>query len=133
MFKRLFIISGLVAMAITGFVYVRFMLPRVDVSVIETAHEFSVHDPIDATENEVVRIKGIVDRTGSTLLGKCEVLLTDSAGDVAVMCTFVLEQSTQELPLGGTIVVKGVWHPLQLDTDLKPLVRGRMTDCILTN
>jgi hypothetical protein len=131
MFKRLFIISGLVAMALTAFIYLRLMVPMVDVSQIHSGQEFALPEDIDAVEHQVVSIRGSIGQIGTTLLGKSEALLVDTGGNVAVMCTFVLGQSADRINTGGTIVVKGVWHPIRADQSVSPKVLGSLSDCIV--
>lgn len=130
MFKRLLLISGLLALVATAFIYKRFMLPEVDVVTTDVASSHVLPDEIGAGEGHIVSITGVVDRTGTTMLGKREVLLTDEAGAVAVFCTFVVGEPQTTVNAGETITVKGVWHPMGQNNTGVPVVVGRLTDCI---
>lgn len=133
MFKRLLIVSGLLAFALTGLVYSRFMVPKVDVGTVQPVQAVSLPVVPTARDGAVVTVHGIIDRTGTTLLGKREVLLTDSGGTVAVMCTFVIGKPTDEVKAGDAITVRGVWHPIDANGRHVPEFLGKMTDCLTEN
>jgi hypothetical protein len=130
MFKRLLLISGLLAFVATAFIYKRFMLPEVDVTTMDVASSHVLPDEVRAGEGHIVSVAGVVDRTGTTMLGKREVLLTDEAGAIAVFCTFVVGEPQTAVNAGDNVTVKGVWHPMEQNNPGVPVVIGRLTDCI---
>ncbi|MCF8258714.1 MAG: hypothetical protein K9J06_14255 [Flavobacteriales bacterium] len=130
MFKRLFLISGILAMGLTALVYYTLMVSKVDVSSAMEVQSVVLPGKIGAVEGDVVVIQGFIDRTGTTILGKREVLLTDGTGTVAVFCTFVIGEPQAAVKAGDTVTVKGVWYPIVQNNPGVPVVVGRITDCI---
>lgn len=134
MFKRLLILSGLISLMLTAFVYWRFMVPTVDVQDLPAMQSMKLTAEVSAADDAVIAVEGIIDRTGTTLLGKREVLLTDSAASVAVMCTFVFGEPGIDVKPGQRIAVKGVWRAIPPNTlQTVPVVLGQLTDCVLTD
>lgn len=131
MFKRLFLISGLLALGLTVLVYFRFMVPRVDVTVMEPVLSAQLASGFTASEGDVVELYGTVDRSGTSMLGKREVILRDSDGVAMVMVTLVLGESGHDLGPGQEVKVKGVWHPNVANNVGSKLVLGTMSDARL--
>jgi hypothetical protein len=130
MFKRLLLLSGLLAAALTAWVYVRHIRPVVDVTKMEAGAVFTVADSIGAATGEVTAISGKVTGAGMTLLGKPELSLADSSGARMVLVTLVSGHPTDGLTVGGTVVVKGVWQPITASDEVMTVL-GRLTDAVV--
>lgn len=132
MFKRILFLSGILSVALTALVYFKWMVPKVDVVQIDPVASFRLPDFETVEEGSIVTVQGFANRSGTTLLGKQKVLLADSAGQVLVMCTFVVTASGVEPGKGTLLKVKGVWHPFSENNPGSPVVIGHMTDCVLS-
>ncbi len=130
MFIRLLLISGLIAMGLTALIYIRFMVPGMDVTTVPPVQQVTLPDGVTASADEVVSVHGTIDRTGTSLLGKQQVLLTDSAGTTAIMATFVVGYPLTGMNAGDTITVLGIWQPMEANHEAIPVVVGTMTDCM---
>jgi len=133
LFKRLFLVSGLLAIIATGIVYYAAILPDVDVLTVPSVHTIALDGTSLPTANtgEVVTLHGHVARMGRTLLGKTEMFLTDSTGRKAIFCAFAIGHPAQMPLQGDTLTVKGVWQqvpPAVVDT--VPVVLGMISDAV---
>jgi hypothetical protein len=81
MFKRLFFLSGILAIIATGIMYYVWMVPKVDVQNVAVSDVFqlSAVQQNAITEGQVVAIRGIAGQSGRSLLGKTELFLTDES------------------------------------------------------
>ena len=134
MFKRLFFLSGILAILATGIMYFVWMVPKVDVQDVEASVVFKLSDiPKNATmEGQVVAIRGLAGRSGRSLLGKTELFLTDESRQLTLFCTFVLGEPLNPISEGDSITVKGVWKPLSAPTQSGAItVLGTLTDCVI--
>ncbi len=132
MFKRVLLISGVLSLLLTALVYFKWMVPKVDVVPLKPVASFRLPEVDRVEEGSIVTVQGFIDRSGTTLLGKREALLADSAGQVLVMCTFVVTATGVEPGKGTLLKVKGVWHPFSENNPGSPVVIGHMTDCVLS-
>ncbi len=131
MFKRILLLSGILSVALTALVYFKWMVPKVDVVQMDAVASFRLPDFESVQEGSIVTVQGFADRSGTILLGKQEVLLADSAGQVMVMCTFVPGTSAVDQSARVLLKVKGVWHPFGKNNSSFPVVLAQMTDCVL--
>jgi hypothetical protein len=134
MFKRLFFLSGILAIIATGIMYYVWMVPKVDVQNIAGSDVFqlSAVQQNAITEGQVVTIRGIAGQSGRSLLGKTELFLTDESRQLTLFCTFVLGEPLKPISEGDSITIKGVWKPLSAPTQSGAVtVLGTLTDCVI--
>jgi hypothetical protein len=131
MFKRILLLSGVLSVVLTALVYFKWMVPKVDVVPLNPVAWFRLPDFETVEEGSIVTVQGFANRSGTTLLGKQEVLLADSAGQVMVMCTFVVGATAVDPSERTLLKVKGVWHPFGENNSSFPVVLAEMTDCVL--
>ncbi len=135
MFKRLFFLSGILAILATGIMYYVWMVPKVDVQNVAVSDVFqlSVVQQNTITEGQLVLIRGVAGQSGRSLLGKTELFLTDESQQHYVFCTFVLGEPLNPISEGDFITIKGVWKPLSAPTQSGDFtVLGTLTDCVIT-
>ncbi len=134
MFKRLFFLSGILAIIATGILYYVWMVPKVDVQNVAASDvfELSAVQQNAITEGQVVAIRGIAGQSGRSLLGKTELFLTDEPRQLALFCIFVLGEPLKPISEGDSITIKGVWKPLSAPTQSGAVtVLGTLTDCVI--
>jgi hypothetical protein len=134
MFKRLFFLSGILAIIATGIMYYVWMVPKVDVQNIAGSDVFqlSAVQQNAITEGQVVTIRGIAGQSGRSLLGKTELFLTDESRQLTLFCTFVLGEPLKPISEGDSITIKGDWKPLSAPTQSGAVtVLGTLTDCVI--
>lgn len=134
MFKRLFFLSGILAILATGIMYFVWMVPKVDVQNVAASEvfELSAVQQNATMEGQVVAIRGHAGRSGRSLLGKTELFLTDESQQLSVFCTFVLDEPLNPISEGDSITIKGVWKPLSAPTQSGAItVLGTLTDCVI--
>jgi hypothetical protein len=135
MFKRLFFLSGILAIIATGIMYYVWMVPKVDVQNVAVSDVFqlSAVQQNAITEGQVVVIRGVVGQSGRSLLGKTELFLTDESRQLTLFCTFVLGEPLKPISEGDSITIKGDWKPLSAPTQSGAVtVLGTLTDCVIT-
>lgn len=110
------------------------MLPDVDVRTVESKATWTINElPLVKVENgATVVIQGVASIFGTTILGKTELFLIDSATGLGVFCSFVFGEPKIPFTAGNTIAVKGVWQNINPNTLGRdgPII-GSLNDCIV--
>ncbi len=133
MFKRLFFLSGILAIIATGIMYYVWMVPKVDVQNVAVSDVFQLSSVQQnaISEGQVVTIRGIAGQSGRSLLGKTELFLTDEPRQLTLFCTFVLGEPLKPISEGDSITIKGVWKPLSGQTQSGTItILGTLSDCV---
>jgi len=134
MFKRLFFLSGILAILATGIMYFVWMVPKVDVQNIATKEVYSLVkiQETGIPQDQVIAVWGKAGRSGRSILGKTELFLNDDTLKLSVFCTFVLDEPLNPISEGDSITVKGVWKPLSGQTQSGTItILGTLSDCVL--